>query len=64
MGHGTKVVDLSGLDVGNDGDQVSGIAQVSVVKEDLHSCLVTVSVDVIDTTSVEARRTADDTMNL
>lgn len=54
MGHGTKVVDLSGLNVGNDGDQVSGIAQISVVKENLDSCLVTVSVDMIDTTSVEA----------
>ena len=64
VGHGTKIVDLSWLDVGNDGDQVGCVAQISIVKKDLDSSFVTVSVNVIDTTSVEARRTADNTVNL
>ena len=64
MGHGTKIVDLSGLNIGNDGDQVGGVAKISIVKKDLYSSLVAVSIDVIDTTSVEARRAADNTMDL
>lgn len=64
MRHGTKIVDLSRLDIGDDGDEVGGIAQVSVVKKDLDSSLVTVSVNVIDTTSVEARGTTDNTVDL
>jgi hypothetical protein len=34
------------------------------VKEKLNTSLVAVTVDVIDTTSVEGRRTTDDTVNL
>jgi hypothetical protein len=64
VGHGTKIVDLSWLDVRNDGDQVGGVAEISVVEKDLDTSLVTVSVDVIDPTSVEARRTTDNTVDL
>lgn len=64
VGHGTEIVDLSRLDIGDDGDEIGGIAQISVVKKDLDSSLVTVSVNVIDTTSVEARGTTDNTMDL
>lgn len=34
------------------------------MKEKLNTSLVAVTVDVIDTTSVEGRRTTDDTVNL
>ena len=64
MRHGTKIINLSGLDIRNDGDQVGGVAEITVVEKDLDSGLVAVSVDVIDTTSVEARRTADDAVYL
>jgi hypothetical protein len=62
--HSSKIVDLGRLDVGNDGNQVGGVAKISVMKENLDSGLMTVSVDVIDTTSVEARRTTDNTVDL
>mmetsp|Transcript_6988 Transcript_6988/g.11601 ORF Transcript_6988/g.11601 Transcript_6988/m.11601 type:complete len:240 (+) Transcript_6988:495-1214(+) len=63
VGHGTEIVDLSWLDIGDDGNQVGGVAKITVMKEDLDSSFVTVSVDVVDTTSVEARRTTDDTVD-
>ena len=35
VGHGTEVVNLIGLHLGNDGDQVRGIAEVTIVEEKL-----------------------------
>lgn len=64
MGHGTEVVDLGRLDIGDDRDQVGGVAKISVMKENLDSGLVSVSVDVVDTSSVKARRTTDNSMDL
>ena len=43
---------------------VSGVAEVSIVKEELHSRLVPVLVDVVDATSVEGRGPTDDAMDL
>ena len=51
--HGSKVIDLGGANVGDDGDKIGGIAKVTVVEEELDSGLVPVLVDVIDTASVE-----------
>ena len=53
--HGTQVVNLIGLDIGNDGNKVGGITQITVVKEELNSSFVAVTVDVVDTASVEGR---------
>lgn len=64
MTHGTQVVNLIGLDIGNNGDKVCGITQVTIVEEKLDTSFVTVTVDVVDTTSVERRRTTDDSMDL
>jgi hypothetical protein len=51
--HRTEVEDLVGLHIGNDGDEVGGVTKVAVVKEKLHSGLVTVAVDVIDAARVK-----------
>ena len=64
MTHGSKIVDFVRLNLGDDGDEICGIAQVTIVKEQLDTGLVTILVDVIDTSSVETRGTTDDTVNL
>jgi hypothetical protein len=51
--HGTKIVNFSGLDVGNNGDKVGGIAKIPIVKEEFHTSLMAVTVDVVNTASVE-----------
>lgn len=62
--HGTQVVDFGRLGVGNDGDQVGGIAQVTVMQIQLHSSLVSVTINMVDAAGVETRRTTDDSMDL
>ena len=64
MTHGSKIVNFGGLDLRDDGDEVRCIAQVTVVEEQFDSGLVSVLVDVIDTTRVETRRTTNETMDL
>mmetsp|Transcript_13501 Transcript_13501/g.27564 ORF Transcript_13501/g.27564 Transcript_13501/m.27564 type:complete len:233 (+) Transcript_13501:392-1090(+) len=51
--HSTKVVDFVGLDIGNDCDQVGGIAKITIVKEKLDSGLVAVTVNVVDAPGIE-----------
>ena len=62
--HGTQVVNLIRLDVGNDGNKIGSITQVTIVKEKLNASLVAVTVDVVDTTSVEGGWTTDDAVDL
>ena len=64
MTHSTQVVDFGWADVGDDGDEVSCIAKITVVEEEFDSGLVPVFVDVIDTAGVECGCTANDTMDL
>jgi hypothetical protein len=64
MTHGSQVVDFSGFYVGDDCDKVSGITKVTVVKEKLNPSLMSVFVDVVNTSSVECGCTTNDTMNL
>ena len=62
--HGTQVVDLGRLDVVDDGNEVGGIAQVSVMQENLDSSLMAISVDVLNTSCVEATGTTDNSVDL
>ena len=62
--HGTKIVNLIGLRVGNNGDEIRGIAQVTVVEEKLDAGVVTVAVDVVDAAGVEGGGTTDDAVDL
>lgn len=62
--HGAQVVDLLRLDIGNNGDEIGSIAQISVVEEKLDSSFVAVAVDVIDTSSVEGGGTTDNAVDL
>ena len=64
VGHGTEVVDFGGADLGDDGDQVGGIAEIAVVKEELDAGGVTVLVEMVNAAGVEGRRTTDDAVNL
>lgn len=64
MRHGSEVVDFRGADVGDDGDEIGGIAEVTVVKEEFYSSLVSVFVDVVDASSIENGCTTDDTVHL
>mmetsp|Transcript_17849 Transcript_17849/g.51100 ORF Transcript_17849/g.51100 Transcript_17849/m.51100 type:complete len:406 (-) Transcript_17849:40-1257(-) len=61
--HGTEVVDFGGADLGDDGDQISSIAEIAVVKEELNASGVTILVKVINATGVEGRRTTDDAVD-
>jgi hypothetical protein len=62
--HGTQVVDFLRLDLGNDADKIGGVAQVTIMQKKLDSSIMTILVDVIDTSSVETRGTTDNTMDL
>jgi hypothetical protein len=64
MTHGSQVVDFSGSHIRDDGDKVSGVAKVAVVKEELYPSLMPVFVDVIDTSCVKGGGTTNNTMNL
>jgi hypothetical protein len=62
--HGSEVVNFGRLDLGNDSDEVRGIAKITIVQKQLHSRLVTIAVDVVNTPSVERGRTTDDSVDL
>ncbi len=64
VGHGAEVVDFGGADLGDDGDQVGGIAEIAVVKEELDAGGVTILVEMVNATGVEGRRTTDDAVDL
>ena len=53
-----QVVDLVGLHLLDDADQIGGVGQVAVVQMQAHVALVRVLVEVIDAVGVEARRGA------
>ena len=48
----------------NDGDEVGSITKITVVKEELNASLVSIFVEVVNTTSIESGSTTDDSMNL
>jgi hypothetical protein len=62
--HGSEVVNFGRLDLGNDSDEVRGIAKIPIVQKQLHPRLVTIAVDVVNTPSVERGRTTDDPVDL
>ena len=64
MTHGSQIVNFIGFHVRNDCNKIGCIAQVAIMKKKLDAGLVAVAVDVINTASVEGRRTTDDAMNL
>jgi hypothetical protein len=64
MTHSTQVVDLSWANIGNYSNKVSGITKITVVKEQFDTSVMSVFVDVIDTSSIKSGRTTDDSMNL
>lgn len=64
MRHGSEIVDFGRADVGDDGDEVGGIAEVTVVKEEFDTSLVSVFVDVVDTSGIENGCTTDDSVYL
>ena len=64
MTHGSKVVDFVRSCARNDGDKVGGIAKITIVQKQLDTSLVTIFVNVFNTTSIEARRTTNDTVDL
>jgi len=55
MGHSSEVVDLIGTNVGNDGDKICCITKISVVKEKFDSSLVSVLINMVNTSSIERR---------
>ena len=64
MTHGTQIVDFIRAYIGDNGDEVSGITEITVMEEKLGSLLMPVFVDVVDTSSVKSGCTTNDTMNL
>ena len=59
-----QVVDLVGLHLLHDADQVGGIGQVAVVQEQAHVALVRILVQVVDAVGVEDRGAALDAVHL
>ena len=64
MTHRSKVVNFAWLDLGDDGNKIRSIAQVTIMKEQLYTCLVAILVDMVDASRVETRRTTDETVDL
>jgi hypothetical protein len=64
MTHGSQVIDLGGLDVVDDRDEVGSIAQISIMQENLDSGFVAILVNVINASSIEATRTTDYSVDL
>ncbi|MPN47678.1 hypothetical protein SDC9_195282 [bioreactor metagenome] len=60
----SKVVDLVGLHLLDDADQVGGIGQVAVVQDQAPAWLVRILVEVIDALGVEGGGTTLDAMDL
>ena len=53
MTHGSEIIYLIGTDVGNDGNEIGGIAKISVVEEEFDTCFMTVFINVVDTTCIK-----------
>jgi len=51
--HSTQVVNFIGLNVGNNGNKIGSIAEITIVKEKLDTSFMTVTVDVINTAGVK-----------
>ena len=64
MTHGTKVVDFGRFDGRDDRNKVGSITQIAVVQVHFDSRLVSVSVNVINSSRVEGRRSTDNSMDL
>ena len=60
---GGQVVDLVGLGLLHDADQVGGVGQVAVVHEEAHAGLVRVVVEVVDAVGVEQAGAALDAVH-
>ena len=63
MALSTKVVDLVGLDLLNDADQVGAVRQVPVVQDQTRISLMRILIEVVDPARVEAAGPALDAMN-
>ena len=64
VGHGSEIIDFGGLGVGGDGDEIGGIAKITVMQEDLDAGLVAVLVNVLDTAGVKTRGSSHDSVDL
>jgi hypothetical protein len=64
MRHGTKVVHLRGLYCGNDGNEIGGIAQVTIVQKQLDTCFMPIAVQMINAAGVETGGAADNAVDL
>jgi hypothetical protein len=61
---GAEVVDLVGLELVDELHEPARLRQVAVVHEQLHAALVRIAVEMVDPVGVEARRAADDPVDL
>ena len=59
-----EVVDLVGVDLGEQRDQAGAVAEVAVVQEELRARVVRVDVEVVDPRGVEGRGAADQPVHL
>lgn len=64
MTHSPKIVNFIRFNISDNCNKVGGITEITIVKEKLYTSLVTVTVDVINTTSIEGGTTTDDAMDL
>ena len=53
VAHCSKIVNFSGLNLGNDGNEVCRVAKIAIVQEHFDPGIMTISVDVINTPRVK-----------
>ncbi len=63
MALGGKIVDLVGLGLLDDADQIGGIGQVAVMQNEPLILLVRILVEMVDAAGVEGRRAALDAVD-
>jgi len=63
MAHSPQIVDLIGFDFTNQLGEVGRVGQVTIMEEETDFIRMAVTIDVLNTRSVERRRTADDAMH-
>lgn len=60
---GSQIVHFIRTNLGQDTCQIGGVSEVAVMEKHADACFVTVPIDMINPTSVEATGAADNSMN-
>ncbi len=64
MGLGREVIDLVGIDLGEQGDKSRAVAQVAIMQEQLGVLVMRINIEMIDPRGVECGCSPDESVDL